>query len=206
MDKPKGKQAVEAAIRLIEEQLQAIPVAVATILHAPALDKQQLDAIAGSMQLLRKPRAGSTASVGNIIIADADSDVKLDFETSYRALQDDLAAKDKYLRIVIGNALLAVGAFFREFGMADMRTPEVQFLDRIHDAVLNGNRFALDADRPAVASFAGLNIEQSQDGMPLFGADGQAGFMEFGDAVALLQWLAHYLRGGENFVTAGDAG
>lgn len=48
-------------------------------------------------------------------------------------------------------------------------------------------------------------IDSTLNGSPLFGDGVNEGFMEFGDAVALLQWLARYLRGEKNFVSGGDA-
>lgn len=206
MKKLQGSEAAEAGVRLIQEQLQVIPVSLANILHSPRIDTDSLDAIASSMQLPRTRRSAQTGSVGNIIKAESRSDMRLDFKSSYHPMQEDAGRKQQYLRVVIGNALLAVGAFFREYGMADMRTPEVQFLGHVYNALLNGNRLTIKPGYNPIAAFDGLVINSSVDGMPLFAEGGAPGLMEFGDAVALLQWLALYLRGGEHFETGGDAG
>lgn len=118
----------------------------------------------------------------------------------------DPLRKNACLKVVISNALLAVGMFLKEHDMAAMRTPEIQFLDHVCDAILNGNRFTLEPGYMPTATFDGLAIDGNLDGNCLFGDGVNAGFMEFGDAIALLEWLLRYLRGERNFVTGGDAG
>lgn len=90
--------------------------------------------------------------------------------------------------------------------MLSMRTPEFQFLAHVVNAILHGNRFRIASGYMPVASFDGLVIDESLDGLPLFGEEQSRGFIELGDAVALLQWLARYLRGEMNYVSGGDAG
>ncbi len=114
--------------------------------------------------------------------------------------------QQRYLSTVVGNALLAVGMFLKAHDMAAMRTPEIQFLDHACDAILNGNRFRLESGYMPMAGFDGLIIDSRLDGHLLFDQDGQPGFMGWGDAIALLQWLLRYWDGSRHFVTGGDAG
>lgn len=206
MKKLQGTDAVEAAIALIEEQLQVIPVSVASILNSSGWNQKSIDATNAGMQLRRRRSPAKTGSVGNIITAETRSDLTLDFQAAYQPMQADPAQRARYLRTVIGNALLAASAFLKAHDMGEIRTPEVRFLLHLHDALLNGYRFTVQPGYQPIATFDGLVIDASLDGTPLFDDDGSPGFMELGDAVALLQWLARYLRGGEHFVTNGDAG
>jgi hypothetical protein len=96
--------------------------------------------------------------------------------------------------------------FFKEHDMAAMRTPEIRFLDHVCGAILNGNRFRIDPGYMPIATFDGLAIDSKLNGVLLFGDGVSPGFMEFGDAIALLQWLSRYLRGERSFVAGGDAG
>lgn len=100
----------------------------------------------------------------------------------------------------------AAGMFFREHEMSQVRIPEVQFLGRVVDAILNLNTFQIDTDYIPKATFDGLVIDDSLNGSPVFGDGTGTGLMAFGDGVALLQYLSRYLRGEKNFISGGDAG
>jgi hypothetical protein len=203
-----GKARGEArlmAIDLIEEQLRVLPVSIATILQSERIGDADLAASAHLM-LKRKRRASKTGSAGNIVADCAPPDTSLDLHESLRAMQANPGIKTDYLRVVISNALLAVGMFFRQRDMAEMRTPEVQFLGHVVNAILNANIFKVDTGYIPIAAFDGLVISSSLNGTPLFGGQNGEGFMEFGDAIALLQWLSRYLRGESEFISWGDAG
>lgn len=87
-----------------------------------------------------------------------------------------------------------------------MRTPEIQFLGHVCDAIFNNNTFDIDPGYMPIATFDGLIVDSVLSGTLLFGDDVTEGFMEFGDAIALLQWLSHFFNGEKDFVTGGDAG
>jgi hypothetical protein len=194
------------AIKLIEEQLQVLPLSIAMILRPADAGNLEPGMASNLMRLRRKTQSLKTGSGGNIVADKAQPDTALDFDTSHQALQKNPQLKTNFLRIVISNALLAVGIFLKEHAMGSMRTPEIQFLEHIVDAILNDNTFKIDPGYMPIATFDGLVIDNELNGAILF-SDGIAdGFMEFGDAVALLQWLSRYLRGEKNFVTGGDAG
>ena len=118
----------------------------------------------------------------------------------------DPAVAQETQRILAGNALLAVGMFFQEHGIAATRTPEVQFLGHVCKAILNADTFRIEPGYVPGASFDKLEIHSSLDGARLFGDSANAGFMKTGDAVALLKRLAQSLRGTRDFVSGGDAG
>lgn len=193
------------AINLIEEQLRVLPVSIAMILQATKSD----DAAPGNAPILmlhRKQKRAKTGSAGNIVVDNAQATTVLDFQASREALHEDPLQKNTYLRVVISNALLSVGMFLKEHNLATMRTPEIQFLDHAMDAILNANTFKIEEGYIPMATFDGLVMDSALNGKPLFGDGTQEGFMEFGDAVALLQWLAHYLHKEKHFVSGGDAG
>ncbi|MGV3742939.1 MAG: hypothetical protein ACO1NO_11585 [Burkholderiaceae bacterium] len=206
MSKMSHEDAYQAAINLVEEQLQTLPVSIATILQPDTCQLASSGVLENIVQLQTKRRNKDTGSVGNIVASYANEEPGLNFHAACEALGKDPLQKGRYLKTVIGNALLAVGMFFKEHDMAAMRTPEIQFLDHVCDAILNGNRLRIDPGYMPIATFEGLVIDNKADGMPLFGDAVSAGFMEFGDAIALLQWLSRYLRGERNFVSGGDAG
>lgn len=206
MSKMSHEDAYQGAIALVEEQLQALPVSLASILHPDASRIVSPEVLENIVQLQGKRRNKDTGSVGNIVASYADEEPGLNYHAACEALSRNPLQKGRYLKTVIGNALLAVGMFFKEHDMAAMRTPEIQFLDHVCDAILNGNRLRIDPGYMPIATFEGLVIDNKADGMPLFGDGVSAGFMEFGDAIALLQWLSRYLRGERNFVSGGDAG
>ncbi|MNR76013.1 hypothetical protein D3C72_66660 [compost metagenome] len=193
------------AINLIEEQLRVLPVSIAMILQATKAG----DAAPGSAPILmlhRKQKRAKTGSAGNIVVDNSQATTVLDFQSSRQALHEDPLQKNTYLRVVISNALLSVGMFLKEHNLATMRTPEIQFLDHAMDAILNANTFKIEQGYIPMATFDGLVMDSSLNGTPLFGDGTHEGFMEFGDAVALLQWLAHYLHKEKHFVSGGDAG
>jgi hypothetical protein len=203
-----GKARGEArlmAIDLIEEQLRVLPVSIATILQSGQVGDADL-AASTHLMLKRKRRAGKTGSAGNIVADCAPPETSLNLRESLQAMQSSPGIKTDYLRVVISNALLAVGMFFRQHNMAEMRTPEVQFLGHVINAILNANTFSIDTGYIPIAAFDGLVVTSALNGMPLFGSRSGEGFMEFGDAIALLQWLSRYLRGESEFISWGDAG
>jgi hypothetical protein len=199
-----GKDASRVAVELIEQQLQMLPVAIATILRPTEIGDVDPELV--RRVLKRKQALPKTGSGGNIVARYADGDNILDFHASNKALHDDQRQQMRFLRMVISNAILAVGMFFREHEMAEVRIPEVQFLGRVVDAILNLNTFQIDTDYIPKATFDGLVIDARLNGSPVFGDGSGVGLMEFGDGVALLQWLSRYLRGEKNFVSGGDAG
>lgn len=206
MHKLSGQDASLLAIRLIEEQLQMLPVAVGMLLRPTETGVANPDLLQALMQGQRKRGTQQTGSGGNIAAEGSEAGAPLDFDTATQMLLKNEASRTTCLRVVAGNALLAVGMFLRAHEMASMRTPEIQFLGHVCDAILNANRFTIDQGYMPIATFDGLVIDSTLDGTLLFGDGVDHGFLNFGDAVALLQWLARYLRGEKNFVTGGDAG
>lgn len=204
MSKANGEKASLLASHLIEEQLRVLPVSAAMILQPIDGDFERY---ASENLLLRRKRTTlRTGSGGNIAMEYAEPGTELDFHGSIRALQQDPKQKISYLRVLVSNTLLAVELFLKEHHMASIRIPEIQFLGHIVDAIQNANTFDIPEGYMPVASFEDLVIDASLNGKPLFSDGDTQGFMEFGDAIALLQWLARYLRGERNFVSGGDAG
>lgn len=207
MAKVEGDKARLTAIDLIEAQLAALPISAAMILQAGKLGNAELDTTAAEWMRLRRGRAGVTGSGGNIVAEYAPDEAAPDFDASCRIAEQSRERQDDLIRVLLGNALLAVGVFFREYGMASVRTPEVQFLGHVTDAVLNRNTFDIGTGYMPTASFDGLVVDHRLDGTPLFDeAERGRGLMAFGDVLALLQWLARYLRGERAFISWGDAG
>jgi len=181
------------AANLIEEQLRTLPILIAAISQAFASGKIE------PVQLQKKLRLVKTGSGGNIVADEAPPALEL-------VPPRTAHTQSECLRVVVSNALLAVGMFMKEHEMLSMRTPEFQFLGHVVTAIHNANRFRIEPGYMPTAAFDGLVIDPSLDGAVLFG-DGQAkGFIELGDAIALLQWLERYLRGEKNYVSGGDAG
>lgn len=205
MSKANGEKASLLVSHLIEEQLRVLPTSVATILQPVTNDFAKQ---VGEKLLLRRKRTTlKTGSGGNIVMEYAEADgTELDFHGSISVLQENPDQQHSYLRVVVGNTLLAVELCLRQYKIDDMRLPEIQFLGHVVDAILNANVFNIREDYIPAASFDDLIIDKSLNGTPLFGDGNTQGFMEFGDAIALLQWLARYLRGERNFVSGGDAG
>ncbi|SAK69480.1 hypothetical protein AWB81_02994 [Caballeronia arationis] len=111
-------------------------------------------------------------------------------------------------RVLVTNALLAVGGFLFDHDIANSRAPEIQFLSRVRDAIRNGNVLTLRPGESVPETHLGdLTIRASDAGRPLFCEDDEAnGLMCIGDAVALLQRVADHLRGMRHLFSAGDAG
>ncbi|RXZ33831.1 hypothetical protein D9O50_12125 [Oxalobacteraceae bacterium CAVE-383] len=208
MDKVSSKEACRMAVDLIEAQLRVLPLSIAML--------SSLDLTSGpgripdTIRLPRKPRAAKTGSAAVIAAAGAglstEAHLVFDLSASQQALQNNPSRLIHDQRILVGNSLLAVGMFLKENGISATRTPEVQFLGHVCNAIINGNTFRIESGYVPGASFDGLIIDSSLDGARLFGDDVEEGFMAFGDAVALLQRLAQYLRGTQEFVSGGDAG
>src|SRR5690606_41637208 len=116
-----------------------------------------------------------------------------------RATRDDV-------RVGSSSAILTLGISVRNNDMASMRTPEIQFLGHVVNAIINKGHFKINEGYIPMATFDGHVIDSSLNGKPLFDTEKDEGFLEFGDAVALLQWLSRYLRGEKKFVSGGDAG
>lgn len=203
MTRMSSKAAYQGAIDLIEAQLQALPAALAVLVASapPTIPRDRCDDLLQS----RRHHLRDTGSVGNIVASASQEPPEVHV---CMAMQPALHGRQResYLITIIGNALLAVGMYLKEHDMAAMRTPEIQFLDHACIAILNGNRFHLEAGYMPIASFDGLVIDSKLDGMPLFDQQGQQGLMGWGDAIALLQWLLRYLDGTRHFVSGGDAG
>jgi hypothetical protein len=206
MSKVSDEEAWHLSIHLIEEQLQVLPITIASILKPADVANVEPRLLSDNPLLKRKPSPAKTGSGGNIVAHGAEPNEALDLRGSHQALHDDPHKKANYIRIVVSNALLAVGMFLREHNMASMRTPEIQFFDHVLDAILNANRFDVEPGYLPMATFDGLVIDSSLNGKPLFNDGTTEGFMEFGDALALLQWLSRYLRGEKKYVSGGDAG
>jgi hypothetical protein len=111
------------------------------------------------------------------------------------------------LRVPNTNAIVAVADFFEVHQMSSSRTPEVQFLMRLRDAALNENTFRIGADHYLPhAAYGGLIVDQKLDGTLLFGDGIRPGFMESGDTVGLLRYLADMLSSIQTVISSGDAG
>jgi hypothetical protein len=213
MNKVSSKEACRMAVDLIETQLRVLPISLAMLSSlssgagAASADSAR---IADAIQLKRKQRAVKTGSAAAIVVAatgtEAEPLLAFDLSAAYRALRDNADQARAYQGILVGNALLAVGMFLKENGISTTRTPEVQFLGHVCNAIINDNTFRIESGYVPGASFDGLIIDSSLDGSRLFGDGAAAGFMEFGDAIALLQRLAQYLQGTQEFVSGGDAG
>ncbi|SAK48687.1 hypothetical protein AWB76_01236 [Caballeronia temeraria] len=105
------------------------------------------------------------------------------------------------------NAILAVAEYFDSHRLSASRAPEVQFLMRLRDAAVNGNTFSLAGDDYMPhAAYAGLIVDHSLDGTLLFSDGVKPGFIEFGDTVGLLRYLAKLLKSMQSVISAGDAG
>src|SRR5690606_18257053 len=203
--KMSGESACMHAIHLIEEQLEVLPISIAAILYAADVGKIE-SSLLTDLLLRRKPRPPKTGSGGNIVAKEATPTEPIDFREASQHLRAHPREKMEYVRVVINNAILAVGIFMRENDMASMRTPEIQFLGHVVNAIINHGRFKVNEGYIPMATFDGHIIDSSLNGKPLFDTEKDEGFLEFGDAVALLQWLSRYLRGEKKFVSGGDAG
>jgi hypothetical protein len=105
------------------------------------------------------------------------------------------------------NAILAVAEYFDVHRLSASRAPEVQFLMRLRDAAVNGNTFSIPADEYMPhAAYAGLIVDATLDGTLLFSDGVKPGFIEFGDTVGLLRYLAKLLKSMQSVISSGDAG
>jgi hypothetical protein len=193
------------AADLIEAQLSALSVSLAAVVQSferGDAEPHFPDCIVRRRQL----RLVKTASGGNIVADKAEHPDKASTDAAPVLAATGKTPQNDCLRILVGNSLLVVGAFMKAHDMLDMRTPEFQFLGRAVDALLNGNIFRIAPGYMPVASFDGLVIDGRLDGQHLFAGGGAPGFLELGDALALLQWLLRYLRGERSYVSGGDAG
>ncbi|HWZ47807.1 MAG TPA: hypothetical protein VNX00_06260 [Herbaspirillum sp.] len=219
MDKISGKQACQLAAHLIEEQLEVLSISITLIVQRAQTDDLDASPIAKPIQLQRKRRpltTGSSGSTGATWSTDAgvSAPAKVQDDLTFEFLapnqvqyeDDNPLHQTDCLRVLISNALLAVDFFLKEHGIATSRTPEIQFLGHACNAIVNMNTFRIAPGYVPKATFDGLVIDSTLDGALLFGDGLNEGFMEFGDAIALLQALAHHLRGVPHFVSGGDAG
>ncbi|MDB5990026.1 MAG: hypothetical protein JWQ10_1429 [Herbaspirillum sp.] len=210
MEKMSGKQACQLAAHLIEEQLEVLSISIALILRRAATETgaEADDLAANPIQLQRKRRPLKTGSTGSPPQAEAQDDLIFEFRAPDQVeheYENSLPQTD-CLRVLISNALLAVDFFLQEHGIATSRTTEIQFLGHVCNAIINMNTFRIEPGYVPKATFDGLAIDSTLDGALLFGDGLNEGFMEFGDAIALLQTLAQHLRGVPHFVSGGDAG
>lgn len=199
----KGIKASARAASLIEAQVTTLPVAIAAlskIFESGGVEQAYLDRTVQR----RKLKLVTTASGGNIVAEKAENPDK--HPGAEMASTRPAYDRQDCVNLLAGNGLVTVGAFMQAHDMLDMRTPEFQFLGHVVDAVINDATFSIKSGYMPVASFDGLVIDHRLDGMPLFSTTQRAGFMEVGDAVALLEWLLRYLQGEHGYVSGGDAG
>lgn len=201
MSKTKGEKAAALAANLIAAQLRSLPLTLLAVSRAFDNGDAALQRLSGRL-FERKLRLVKTGSGGNIVANEPAAEGATASPLPVQVPQE----KAECLRVIVSNALVAVGCFLREHDMASMRTPEIQFLDRVVDAILNANTFQIEPGYMPLAAFDGLVINAELDGEALFSEGEREGFMAFGDAIALLEWLARYLSGEKNYVSGGDAG
>lgn len=210
MNQPNHRKASLRAADLIEQQLSVLTLSV------PAVAKAFESGGGGGVdpglfeKTVRSKRLSlvKTPSGGNIVAEKAEFPDK----TPPESVRDDTDAyppaqdMNDCLRVMVGNSLVTVATFMKRHDMLDMRTPEFQFLGHVVDAVLNDNTFDIPQGYMPTASFDGMVIDSKLHGTPLIAEGTAHGFMEYGDAIALLRWLLCYLRGERRFVSGGDAG
>jgi hypothetical protein len=201
-----GKKASALASSLIEEQLRTLSIAIAALAKAYETGEVEQDYLDRVLHH-RKLRLVKTASGGNIVADKAENpDKRPELVIELPAISRDAGGKYESLRVMVGNSLVTVSAFMKLHDMLDMRTPEFQFLGHVVDAILNANTFRIPSGYMPVASFDGLIIDEKLNGVAVFSEGTTPGFMEFGDALALLHWLSRYLHGERAYVSGGDAG
>lgn len=200
-----GQKASQHVLHLVEEQLRILPITVATILHADELDNVDPKPLS-SLLLKRKPHSRKTGSGGNIVAQEVQPTEAIDFQESSQHLHDHPLDKTECVRVLISNSILSLGIYMRDHDMMCMRTPEIQFLAHVVSGIANGNRFSIKEDYVPMATFDGLVIDNRLNGALVFADGKEEGFIELGDAVALLQWLSRYLRGEKKYISGGDAG
>ena len=186
---PKANKACALIAHLLEEQLRTLPLSIAAVSGAFARRDFK------DVTLRRKLSLVKTGSGGNIVA-----------EEGVQSLPLPAREESECQRVLVANALLAVGAFMQSHGLLSMRTPEIQFLGHVMKGLLNANTFDIPAGYRPSACFDGLVICDAVHGRPVFTDSRSEGFMELGDGIALLQWLARYLSGETSYVSGGDAG
>jgi hypothetical protein len=203
MNKVISKEACQLAIDLIEEQLEVLSISIALILQSANADDIQTVPGATPIPL---PRKRGPLKAGSAAASAAPADFTFEFHVPDRVLRGNALRKMNCVRVLIGNALLAIDSFLKEHNIAASRNPQIQFLGHISSAIVNANTFRIDPGYIPGASFDGLEIDSGLDGALLFGDGITEGFMESGDAVALIQWLAQHLHETLHLVSGGDAG
>ena len=204
MSNTQGLKASVLAANLIEAQVKTLPVTIAALsktFEVGEVEQAYLDRILHH----RKLKLVTTASGGNIVAEKAEHPDKRPADNTLLAV-GQLYDKQTCIHLLVGNSLVTVGTFMQAHDMLDMRTPEFQFLGHVVDAILNAYTFNIKSGYMPVASFDGLVIDSHTNGMPVFSTGTATGFMEVGDALALLEWMSRYLRGERSYVSGGDAG
>lgn len=203
MNATDGERVLSLGMAMVDEQLRFLPTSLAAVArHFDAGAPAAPDVLSS---LRRKSKPMVSGSGGNIVAEKADKPDKAD-PYAPESTTDRVPQREEAYRLLISNALLAVGAFMRAHEMLTMRTPEIQFLSHVVDALLSGGKFWLAPGYMPIAVFDGLSIDAGLNGKSLFAEGDEPGFMELGDAVALLQWLSRYLHGERRYVSGGDAG
>jgi hypothetical protein len=178
MEKGGSKHSGAEAIRLIDEQLRVLTIALGGTGAPPPSEGVELARMHEPALRLAAEAPGEPPS---------------------RAVVE---------RVLVTNALLAAGLFLADHDIDNSRAPEIQFLNRVCDGIRSGNVLTLRAGESVPETHLGkLTIRAADSGRPLFIEDDEAnGLMRIGDAVALLQRVADHLRGMRHLYSAGDAG
>ena len=93
-----------------------------------------------------------------------------------------------FLGLAIRSALLHVGDEFSAVGYLD-RSPELEFLRHVRNAVAHGNRFNITRPLKLPASFRTYSISEALHGRRLLRDREDEGYLHAGDALALLDQL-----------------
>jgi len=148
------------------------------------------------------PEAHTHSEDGMPMKDDASNDVP-----SWPSFDDAAQRKAFALYVPCTNAILAVADFFDVHRLSSSRTPEVQFLMRLRDAAVNGNRFNIgESEYVPHAAHGGLIIDKTLDGKVLFSEGAEEGFIAFGDVIGLLRYLRKLLVSMQSVISSGDAG
>jgi hypothetical protein len=196
---------VEIGIALIEEQLLALLLYASAVADRTDHDKPSPD-LATAYSLLRRKLSPAEPQTH---VEDGTPGVErksLGLAASWDALHQDPQRLSGVMRVASTNAILAIAGFFDAHGFSELRTPEVQFLMRIRDAIANGNRFQIEDERIPTASFNGLIITSELNGSPLFDDGVTTGCIDSGDVAALMRYLIDHLSGAKTMISDGDAG
>lgn len=205
MPQTHSRNSCDSAITFINAQLLSLFAYASLLADWVVRDGKALDLSTAESLLAVKRTAGKDRARG----ADGapTKDVPPADVPEWPAFSNASQRLDFAMRIPSTNAIVAVADLFEAHQMSDSRAPEVQFLMRLRDAALNDNTFRLNADqyRPH-AAYGEFVIDEKLNGTLLFGDGERRGFMEPGDAVGLLQYLADMLRSVQVIVSSGDAG